>query len=346
GFVRANGILLVPLLAFFLMHGWWRKHGRDPEELSIAPQYEPPAGLTPGELGMLVDNKADMRDVTATIVDLAVRGFLVIEDEEESHIFGLVKSRTYAFELVRAQAEWTGLRPHEVGLLHALFDDGARTRVSIEELENSFYQDLPDIKKRLTESLIEHGFCSKRPDKVIGKYVLIGVLAGLIVGVGGVVWLIRLGESPLPAAIAAFLTVAVMIGFALVMPARTVRGARMREHALGFGEFLQRVEQDRFDRVVKTPEMFEKYLPYAMAFGTEKNWARAFDDIYREPPDWYRGYHGTQFFAHGLATNLSSMASSTSNAMASAPRSSSGSSGFGGGGFSGGGFGGGGGGGF
>ena len=114
------------------MLGWWRRHGRDPEALSIVPQYEPPAGLTPGEIGMLVDNRADMRDVTATLVDLAVRGYIVIEEQEESALFGLMKSREYAFRLVRAEpATWTDLKPHEAALMRTMFDGGARTRVEI-----------------------------------------------------------------------------------------------------------------------------------------------------------------------------------------------------------------------
>lgn len=345
-FVMANGILVVPVIAFFLMLGWWRRHGRDPEALSIVPQYEPPAGLTPGEIGMLVDNRADMRDVTATLVDLAVRGYIVIEEQEESALFGLMKSREYAFRLVRAEpATWTDLKPHEAALMRTMFDGGARTRVEIDDLENTFYKDLPDIKKALTESLVDHGFCTRRPDHVLAKYAVLAIFAALAVGFGGSVLLSSLGHSPLAAIVAGALTGLALGGFALVMPARTVRGARTRELALGFSEFLGRVEQDRFDRVVKTPEMFEKYLPYAMAFGQEKKWARAFDDIYREPPEWYRGRPGSQFVAHSFVGDLSNMASRTSTAMASSPRGSSGSSGFGGG-SSGGGFGGGGGGGF
>ena len=44
--------------------------------------------------------------------------------------------------------------------------------------------------------------------------------------------------------------------------------------------------------MVKTPEMFEKFLPYAMALGVEDNWAKAFDGIYNQPPSWYSGPGG------------------------------------------------------
>jgi uncharacterized membrane protein len=156
-----------------------------------------------------------------------------------------------------------------------------------------------------------------------------------------------LGQQPPQAILAGALTTIVIAGFGLVMPARTVRGARAIEELLGFEEFLRRVEKDRFERVVRTPEMFERFLPYAMAFGVEDSWARAFDDIYREPPDWYRGTSVHAFRSQLFATNMARMATVTSSAMTAAPRSSASSSGFGGGsfggggGFSGGGFGGG-----
>ena len=128
------------------------------------------------------------------------------------------------------------------------------------------------------------------------------------------------------------------------MPARTLKGARELEHVLGFQEFLDRVESDHFKRMVDSPEMFERYLPYAMALGVEKRWAKAFDDIYREPPDWYRGSPGMHFRPTIFVTNLGTMSSQVGSAMASQPRSSGGGGFSGGGG--GGGFGGGGGGGF
>jgi len=130
------------------------------------------------------------------------------------------------------------------------------------------------------------------------------------------------------------------------MPARTLEGTTAVEKVIGFEEFLSRVESDRFERMVKTPAMFEKYLPFAMAFGVENNWVKAFEEIYRQPPEWYRGPSGRMdFHPRSFVSDLGRMSSRAAAVMASAPRSSGGS-GFSGGGFSGGGFGGGGGGGF
>jgi uncharacterized membrane protein len=104
--------------------------------------------------------------------------------------------------------------------------------------------------------------------------------------------------------------------------------------------------------MIKTHEMFEKFLPFAMALGVERNWSKAFANIYTQPPSWYQGgSFGPSFYPYMFVNNLSSMSTQAASTFASAPRSSGGSgfsdsSGGGGGGFSGGGFGGGGGGGF
>jgi uncharacterized membrane protein len=128
------------------------------------------------------------------------------------------------------------------------------------------------------------------------------------------------------------------------MPARTEKGARMLEQVLGFEEFLRRVEAEHMERVIKHPELFDKYLPYAMAFGVEKKWAKAFQGIYTQPPNWYVGPSFTNFNVGHFSSSLSSMTGKVSSTMSSSPRSSGGS-GFSGG-SSGGGGGGGGGGGF
>jgi uncharacterized membrane protein YgcG len=342
----SNFILGVPLVAFFGMFALWRRWGRDPELRPIVPRYEPPAGFVPAEAGTLIDASPDMRDVTATLVDLAVRGFLRIEETEEKQLFGLISNQAFTFHLLRGREEWDGLREFERDLLDALFKGRSRT-VSTEDLENSFYRDLPGIRTKLSESLVGGGHYMRHPNHVRLFFIIVAILAGVAVAVAGIAIVSGLfGQQPGAAVVAGVLTGLVVLGFGIVMPARTVEGTRKLEEILGFREFLERVEQDRFERIVKTPAMFETFLPYAMAFGVEKNWSRAFNDIYRTPPDWYRGHSTHGFMAHTFTGNLGRMAAVTSTAMRVAPRSSSSSSGFGGGGggggFSGGGFGGGG----
>ena len=344
GFLAANWPLLIPIPVFLGMFSVWRKRGRDPRQLPITVQYDPPENMTPAEAGTLLDNSADMRDITSTLVDLAVRGYLKIEEREEAKLFGLFKDKEFAFHQLKGPGEWTGLKPHEIATLSGIFSGGGKV-VLMSDLENEFYRSLPGIKEGIFGALIERDCYKSRPDSVQGGWIAGAMVVGFGLGVGGSAIADKFSLTPIPFVIAGVLSGLIMAAFALVMPARTITGARTLEKILGFEEFMNRVEGDRLRDFVKTPEMFEKFLPFAMAFGVEKKWAAAFKDIMREPPNWYAGSGYGQFNAMSFSSRLSTMATQTQSAMSSSPRSSSGS-GFGGGGSSGGGGGGGGGGGF
>jgi uncharacterized membrane protein len=341
--VYSNMPLAIPPLVFFGMFRLWRRRGRDPELSPITTQYEPPVTMTPAELGTLIDGKPDMRDITSTIVDLAVRGYLHITETKDEHLFGLFSSKDYTFTLKKTRNEWTSLKPHERDLLDALFSGD--TSVTLSDLKNKFYKHLPGLRNGLYGNLVSDGFYSGRPDRVRSMYVVGGVVFGLLVGFGSAMFMAWLGMQPAAGIIAGILSGLIVVMFGWFMPSRTVQGTRQLEKVLGFREFLSRVEGDRLDRMVKTPEMFEKFLPFAMALGVEDNWAKAFEGIYKEPPSWYTGPGGVHTFRPStFANNLGVLSTQAASVMASAPRSSGGS-GFSGG-SSGGGFGGGGGGGF
>ncbi|MFY9752643.1 MAG: DUF2207 domain-containing protein [Candidatus Acidiferrales bacterium] len=337
-------LILIPIVLAIMLWLWWTR-GRDPERGAVTVQYEPPDKLTPGECGTLVDNEVDMRDITATLVDLAVKGYLTIEQKDAPGMLGLTHHRDYIFHLKKAPAEWTAARPHEQQMLVALFGDGATPDVKLSDLQNHFYTQLPAIRDRIYDALMSDGYYLHRPDTVRSAYIGIGVALGF----GSIFLCNFLGmatsTSPIAWIVAGVASGAIAAGFGWFMAARTLKGARTRELVLGFEEFLGRVEGDRIQRIEKTPELFEKFLPYAMALRVDKKWAQSFAGIAIQPPQWYSGSYGAGFMPYLLIGDLNAMSVQAGSAMASSPRSA-GSSGFGGGGFSGGGFGGGGGGGF
>jgi Predicted membrane protein (DUF2207) len=345
-FLKSNSPLLIPLIAFFVMFWLWWTRGRDPQRLAISVQYEPPDKLTPGECGTLVDNEAAMRDITATLVDLAVKGYLTIEQKEESHLLGLTHSKDYIFHLKKLPTEWAAARSHEQEMLSALFDAGASADVALSELQNHFYTRLPAIRDRIFSALMSDGYYLHRPDTVKQGYIGAGLVIGGLLVFGGVGYLQNAtGIAAGSWILAGIATGLVICIFGWFMSARTITGARALEKVLGFEEFLGRVEKDQIERLEKTPELFEKFLPYAMALQVEKKWVQAFAGIALQPPQWYQGSYGGGFTAFYLVNDLNMMSVQAGSVMTSAPRSSGGS-GFGGGGGSGGGFGGGGGGGF
>jgi hypothetical protein len=345
GLLRSNWPLAIPVPVFVLSFIIWRRRGRDPAARPVAVQYEPPAGLTPAEAGTLIDHAADMRDITATLVDLAVRGHLRIEEQDDRKLFGLIGGREYVLHRLTPEGGAEPLAPHERKVLHGLFS-GRGSAVALSELEDEFYTELPGIRDHVFDRLLQHGYYRARPDRVRAVWMIGGVVLGLVIAIGGSALADALLLTPVPFAVAGILSAVTVVGFGLVMPARTEAGARTLEHVLGFLEFLRRVESEHLKRVIiGHPEMFDRYLPYAMAFGVEKKWARAFEGIYTEAPRWYVGTGLTTFSPSGFSQRLATMSSTVSTTMASSPRGSSGS-GFGGGGSSGGGGGGGGGGGF
>jgi uncharacterized membrane protein len=339
----SNMPLAIPLLVFAGMFALWRSRGRDPALAPISTRYEPPAEMTPAELGTLADGKPDMRDITATIVDLAVRGYVHIEEQDSDRFLGLWTSKDYVFTTTKPREDWSALKKHERDLLGAMF--GANEMVSLSDLKNKFYKRLPDLKNSLYENLVKGGLYTARPDRVVTAYIVGAIAFGFLVGIGGAKIMDSLGMQPTSAIVAGIASGLIIAAFGIFMPSRTVRGTRELENILGFREFLSRVDADRLNRVVKTPEMFEKFLPFAMALGVENTWAKAFEGIYSQPPTWYTGSSRMQMFNPGTFThNLTRMSATAASVMASAPRGSGGS-GFSGG-SSGGGFGGGGGGGF
>jgi hypothetical protein len=343
GFLGANWPLALPIPVLLGMLFLWTRRGRDPRRLPISVQYEPPPGLTPAEAGTLTDESADMRDITATIVDLAVRGHLRIEEREESKLFGLVKDREFVFRRTEPEQPAPPLKSYESAVLEGIFKDGAR-EVELSDLKNEFYKNLGNIKSGIMDRLVQQGLYARRPDHVRGRWIGLGGALAFIIAMGGGALASEIGLAPVSVVVAGIAIGLIVVIIGYHMPARTVAGARTLEKVLGFAEFLERVDKERFETVVKTPEMFERYLPYAMAFGVEKKWAAAFKDIYLEPPTWYAGSSMQGFNASLFSTRLSAMSTQAGSTMSSSPRSSSGS-GFSGG-SSGGGGGGGGGGGF
>lgn len=340
--VYSNLPLAIPPVVFVGMLWLWRERGRDPRLAPITTQYEPPAGMSPAELGTLVDGRPDMRDITSTIVDLAVRGHLHIEETHDERFFGLFTDKDFVFTLTTPPPGGSR-KPHEGDLIRALFEGASSVKLS--DLKNRFYKHLPRLRGDLYEMLERQGLYVRRPDRVRRFYVAGGVVVGGLVMLAAGTLMSAWGMQPGAGFAAGVLSTLIIVAFGWWMPARTISGTRELEKVLGFQEFLSRVESDRLNRLVKSPDLFERFLPYAMALGVEDRWARAFEGLSTEPPRWYSGPSGAQGFRPTAFTNrLGAMSTQAAAVMASAPRSSGGS-GFSGGG-SGGGFGGGGGGGF
>ena len=178
----------------------------------------------------------------------------------------------------------------------------------------------------------------RSPEQVTTSYLVSGFLIMIF---GGLIFGFLMAGSIVKVIFAWALTGLPILGFAKFMPAKTSAGSSAYMDILGFQEFMNRAEKDRLERM-GDKNLFSKFLPYAIALDVADNWAKAFEGIYQEPPDWYVTPTGFRTFSpYAFTHSLNSVTSNLSSVMFSAPRSSGGGGGgFGGGGFSGGGFGG------
>jgi uncharacterized membrane protein YgcG len=295
-------------------------------------EFAPPADMRPGQIGTLVDEVANPLDATATIVDLAVRGYLTIVEIPKKGWFGKTD-----WNLVRQRPADADLLEYERRLLDGLFEDG--TEVELSSLKTRFAQRLHKVQDALYDDAVSRGWFVGRPDRVRQRWVLIGIGALLIACVIEFV-AIRWTEYalvPIPLLLFALLLV---IG-AKWMPRRTAKGTGLVRRVSGFRTVIATAET-HMSRWAEQENVFTRFLPYAIVFGLTDKWAKAFEGLARQPDtSWY--VSSRPFVYAGFADAMDGFSVATAGTIASTP-SGSGSSGFGGGGFSGGGGGGGGGG--
>lgn len=342
-YIPLAALPVIVVLLFLL----WLIKGRDPSGRgTVIAQYEPPRGLTPGEMGVVVDGEAHMHDISASIIHLATLGYLKIRKETTTTL--LKNKEDYIFIKVKPIEAGAKIPAYEVRLFNALFSSG--TEVPLFSLKNSFYVHLEKIKKELYERVVEQGYFSKNPDTVRSLYFAFAMMF-LVVGGGGFITLSAYIDSWWYI-LTWLVTSAFFFIVAKYMSRLSKHGAEVYEEILGFKKFIKLTEQERlkfFSSPKAYADTFEKYLPYAMVLELEEEWGREFQDAYTQSPRWYEGKdamnvllfsQSLRVLNHRAQQSLKSAAVSVK----SGSRASSGFSGFGGGGFSGGGFGGGGGG--
>lgn len=348
--------IIFPLFVFFKAYKAWRKSGKDEKiNKTVIAQYDPPSiskktgSISPALMGVLMKQEVNIKDILATVIDLAVRGYLRIKEEENKILF--FKSKEYVFE--RLKSEGNDLKPFEREIMEGIF--GNKDLVFDSDLKNKFYKHIPKIKKMIfSEMEKETDYFSGNIDKIRKKYslkyfIFPSILFALIFITGLLSGYLSGMSSLYISFFVASMIFSLIIGmsFSYYMPALTKKGAEAKWHSLGFKEYLHTAE--RFRIGAETIDTFSKFLPYAMVFGVEKEWAKRFSDFSFKEQNWYiplAVYASSQEGApvssiSDFSSSFSSFASSISGTFSSSP---GGGSGMGGGGGAGGGGGGGGGG--
>ncbi len=312
----------------------WYTNGRDPASRGIvAPRYDAPNGLSPAQVGLVLDQSVDNVDIASIIISIAQKGYMKII-VEKGKIFGI--GTDYYFEKILPTPTKAQLSTEELMIYTNIFYERG-DRVSLDSLKNVFYETVNNAKANVYNWSVSNGYLKSTPGPLQGNFML-GYLLLFIF------WFLVLTISSAIAIL--FMVASTILSLIIIFQYRffTSKGKAMQEEILGLKMYMATAEKDRIEfhnAPQKSPELFEKLLPYAMALGVVKIWSDKFADLHMQPPTWYVSpYPMNVFNTSSFANDLTKASSSFSSTMTSVP-SSSGSSGGGGGGFSGGGGGGG-----
>ncbi len=334
-----NWVFFVPFAIFIYMFSLWHRRGRDPQiKKSLTVNYRPPEIndyiLTPAEVGTLLDETLDQRDFTASIIGLAVKGYIEIKEIEQESSF--LSWGAPSIKLKKLKESDDDLTMFEKELMGAVFTAGEDLTTN-SELKEKFYTKIPGLRDTIYQQLILKGFFSIDPAQIRTKYAQ----TGFIVMVAMSMLLMFLSDgSTIKPVFCGLLSGGIIIFFSKFMPSKTRLGSVTKSNILGFQEFMLRTDKDMLERMGK--DIYYEYMPYAIALGVVKHWSDMFAGLIDEPPKWYVSTGGMRIFNTSVFADTMSVAtSSLGSAMFTAPRGSGLSSGSGG--FSGGGGGGGGG---
>ncbi|MHB8992458.1 MAG: DUF2207 family protein, partial [Chloroflexota bacterium] len=280
--------LLVLVVGSLWVFASWYGRGRDPG-VGELPRVlsEPPGDLPPAVAGTLVDQRADVQDAVATLIDLARRGVLRIV--EESRPRAGRTGRDFRLELLQKQPE--GLHDYEQTIVDALFAEGSTARFS--KMGRRFREAIPAVQWQLYNRVVREGFFPESPEAVRGRHLVLGSI--LLVGGAALAILLGmlLGEFAelvwAPFAALALVGVAKLVA-APRMPARTPEGALAAARWEAFARYLS--EQQPREELQSHQELFEPYLPYAVAFGVDRQWVRMFAAGGAPAPRWYEVERG------------------------------------------------------
>lgn len=298
---------------------------RGRSDAPVTVRFTPPDDARPGQIGTLIDGVVHHHDVTATLIDLAVRGHLRIEEVPPDE----TSSDPQDWRLVATGAQRRDLLPYEVELLDGVLD--ADSPLKLSELGSSYATTLASIQKGLHSDVTDRGWFRSAPTALRGRWYGIGVALVL----GGVALALALaftvgwglvGLGVIAVGIATFFV-------ASKMTARTAVGSAVLDQAKGFQLYLETAEANQI-KFEEGQDLFSRYLPYAIAFGVAERWAKVFRDLAAQgvrlpEPSWYVGsWTGAAFANASFTSQLTAFSSQATAAMTSATVASSGGSGF------------------
>lgn len=241
----------------------------------VAVRFTPPDEVTPGLAGTVIDGRAHLVDVTATLLDLAVRGFVTLTAAPDG-------DGAHDWTITRTVQDPAVLMAFERDLLAHLGEPG--TAVAISELRaRGFDLTLRQAQIGLYREVVERGWYRKHPLAGNGR---LGCLGAVVAVLAVLVVLSALGHwtSPQPwlpvltGGLGLLVAALVVVRFGRGRTPRTAEGSAVRVQTLGFERYLTTAEAGQI-RFEEAQDLFSRYLPWAIVFGVADRWARVFAEV-------------------------------------------------------------------
>ncbi len=360
---------LIVLLLWFGGLGVWiyRWRTKLKPDLPVIARYEPYEDFKPMFTGVLFDNRLDSRDITAGIIYLAQQGFISIKQTTDK-VFWLFETNDYEISLLKSkndaqkayQKELLSLIFHKptsflkelkenLGLMseaksfrlssggQTSYEEQEVTIVKLSEIKGNNnaaranYKTIQRLKATVKNDLVQRGFLEKKANKSL-SVVVIFLFVFLVFG--ETIYNFLGGLSTFISVIIISSFISFLIFFTFGLSRRTKKGYEALNHLKGFKDFLSTTEKDRYkfhNAPSLSPQQFMEYLPYAIAFGVEKEWAEVFEGIIIDAPDWYSSSTGASFSAAAFTADIGSFATAFASSGASGASGSSGGGSAGGG---------------
>lgn len=278
-FLSQNRIVLLPIFTLLLITLLrWQKSRVGPEDTSIATRYEPPEGMTPAEAGALIDDSVDARDVGATLIDLIGRKYIRADACEEQ----VEGEKNVRLTLEQPLEECVGLAAHERTMLFHSFYGGQWTE--LHSLRLRFPVIVPYFERDVMRALRLRGYYGAAPKNALALRELVLAAVGVLLIAAHMLGLMPLFQSPMLAVYSIAISGAIVWLLSPKLNTKTGDGGSACAEVRGFAHFLETVDADRMRRL--TPELRDKYLPFAVAFGVEHHWREVFESV-AEVPDNY-----------------------------------------------------------
>lgn len=268
-----------PALAIVL----YNAKGRDPNVGLVAEYLNEPPAIEPGLAGTLLDEKADMQDVVATLVDLARRGVLTMQEAPTSQLGGLITTDNWVFS--QGEKFNQPLKPFEKRLVDGM--GIAKGDKSLSGLRNKFYTNVPKIQSDLYAALVSEGLYNNAPDATRASYQALAVGIGVLAVVAFCVSMIMSVFSDFAICLPFGLGLTAVAFFIIAgkMPARTRKGAEMMMRVAAFKRYMENIE--KYTDLQASKDLFDKYLPFAIAFNLDRSWMNKFAKVDAPVPPWY-----------------------------------------------------------